>query len=236
MRSAQDRFVHLNGLRLHFRDWLGPTPDAPLLLLLHGGGNDAQMWDLFAPIFASRYRVVAPDARGHGQSDWSRERQYTTEFQAADITGLLAALGCEDASIVGSSLGGWTGYHVAAEFPHLVTRLVVVDVSPDVVTASARGLIRASGANQNRYASFVVGPPFQRRQISRRHRIREPVPRWSYDTIVANDDSRSKNTLCARSDSRTSRSWFDTQFGTITIGCGPPLRTLNASLASPLIT
>jgi esterase len=154
MRSARDRFVRLNGLRLHFRDWLGPTPDAPLLLLLHGGGNDAQMWDLFAPIFASRFRVVAPDARGHGQSDWSRERQYTTEFQGADVTRLLAALGCEDASIVGSSLGGWTGYHVAAEFPHLVTRLVVVDVSPDVVTASARGLIRASGANQNRYASF----------------------------------------------------------------------------------
>jgi esterase len=154
MRSARDRFVRLDGLRLHFRDWLGPTADAPLLLLLHGGGNDAQMWDLFAPIFASRYRVVAPDARGHGESDWSRERQYTTEFQAADVTGLLAVLGCEEASIVGSSLGGWTGYHVAAQFPRLVARLVVVDVSPEVVTGSARGRIRASGANQNRYASF----------------------------------------------------------------------------------
>jgi pimeloyl-ACP methyl ester carboxylesterase len=154
MSRAQDRFVRLNGLRLHFREWLGPAPDAPLLLLLHGGGNDAQMWDLFAPIFASRFRVIAPDARGHGQSDWSRERQYTTEFQAADVTGLLAALRCEEASIVGSSLGGWTGYHVAAEFPHLVTRLVVVDVSPDVVTVAARARIRASGANENRYASF----------------------------------------------------------------------------------
>jgi esterase len=154
MSGAQDRFVRLNGLRLCFRDWLGPTSDAPLLLLLHGGGNDAQMWDLFAPIFASRYRVIAPDARGHGQSDWSRERQYTTEFQAADVTGLLAALGCDEVSIIGSSLGGWTGYHVAAQFPHVVTKLVVVDVSPDVVTAVARGRLRASGASGNRFASF----------------------------------------------------------------------------------
>jgi esterase len=153
MSGVRDRFVRLNGLRLHFRDWLGPTADAPLLMLLHGGRNDAHMWDLFAPILASRYRVVAPDARGHGQSDWSTDHQYTVEFQADDVTELLAALGCDAVSIIGASLGGWTGYHVAAQFPQLVKKLVVVDVSPEVVTAALRGGVRASGATQ-KFASL----------------------------------------------------------------------------------
>jgi pimeloyl-ACP methyl ester carboxylesterase len=153
MDDVQDCFVRLNGLRLHFRDWSGPTPDAPLLVLLHGGMNDAHMWDLFAPIFASRYRVVAPDARGHGQTDWSMERQYTVEFQAADVTRLVAAIGYDEVSIIGSSLGGWTGYHVAAHFPQLVQKLVVIDVSPEIVTVG-RASVRASGANKSRFASF----------------------------------------------------------------------------------
>jgi esterase len=153
MNGVRDRYVRLNGLRLRFRDWSGPTADAPLLVLLHGGMNDAHMWDLFAPILASRYRVIAPDARGHGQSDWSRERQYTVEFQAADVTQLLAVLGYDEVSIVGASLGGWTGYHVAVHSPQLVKKLVVVDVSPEVVTAAGRGRVRASSATYG-FASF----------------------------------------------------------------------------------
>jgi pimeloyl-ACP methyl ester carboxylesterase len=120
---------------------------------LHGGMNDAHMWDLFAPILASRYRVIAPDARGHGQSDWSMERQYTVEFQTADVTQLLAVLGCEQVSIVGSSLGGWTGYHVAAQFPQLVKKLVVVDVSPEIMTAG-RARVHAFSKKENGSVSF----------------------------------------------------------------------------------
>jgi hypothetical protein len=62
-----------------------------------------------------------------------------------------------------------------------------------------------------------------------------PVPRWSYDTTVANDDSRSNNESNWCSGARFSRSWNDSHAGTTTIMCGPPARTLNASLASPLI-
>jgi pimeloyl-ACP methyl ester carboxylesterase len=153
----------VNGLRLHFRDWPGPQRDAPVLALLHGGMNDAHMWDMFAPILASRYRLIAPDARGHGESDWSVERQYTVEYQAADLLQLLAAVGCDNVSIVGSSLGGWTGYRVAGEHPQLVSRLVVVDVSPEVT--SARAPARAS-ENANRFVSadeaLAVRMPFFR--------------------------------------------------------------------------
>jgi pimeloyl-ACP methyl ester carboxylesterase len=94
--------------------------------------GDAHSWDLFSPIFASRYRVIATDARGHGESDWSPARQYSPEYQAVDLTQLLVALDYDEVSIVGASMGGWTGYNVAAQFPPLVKKLVVVDVSPEV--------------------------------------------------------------------------------------------------------
>lgn len=132
MNRVRDRFARLDGLRIHFRHWDGPSDDAPLLVLLHGGMGDAHAWDLFGPVFASHYRVIAPDARGHGESDWSPANQYSPEHQAADLTHLLAALGCDEVSIVGASMGGWTGYSVAAQFPQLVKKLVIVDVSPAV--------------------------------------------------------------------------------------------------------
>jgi pimeloyl-ACP methyl ester carboxylesterase len=127
MNRVRDRFARLDGLRIHFRHWDGPSDDAPVLVLLHGGMGDAHAWDLFGPVFASHYRVIAPDARGHGESDWSPANQYSPEHQAADLTHLLAALGCDEVSIVGASMGGWTGYSVAAQFPQLVKKLVIVE-------------------------------------------------------------------------------------------------------------
>jgi pimeloyl-ACP methyl ester carboxylesterase len=131
MSRVRDRFAAVNGLRIHFRDWEGPRSDASVLVLLHGGMGDSYMWDRFAPIFTAHARVVAPDARGHGESDWSDEREYGPAHHAADVVGLLSALGSDRVSIVGASMGGLTGYHVAAQFPDLVEKLVVVDVSPE---------------------------------------------------------------------------------------------------------
>jgi pimeloyl-ACP methyl ester carboxylesterase len=71
----------------------------------------------------------------------------------ADVTQLLAVLGYEQVSIVGSSLGGWTGYHVAAQSPQLVKKLVVVDVSPEIMTAG-RARVRAFSKKENRSVSF----------------------------------------------------------------------------------
>src|SRR5262249_7132419 len=76
-------------------------------------------------------RVIAPDARGHGESDWSERGEYGPAHHAADVVGLLSALGCESVSIVGQSMGGLTGYNVAARVPELVDKLVVVDISPE---------------------------------------------------------------------------------------------------------
>jgi pimeloyl-ACP methyl ester carboxylesterase len=149
--AVRDRFARLDELRIHFRDWAGPTENAPVLVLLHGGLGDCRLWDPYVPALASRYRVVAPDARGHGESDWSGAHQYRTEHQVGDLYQLLGALGIEATALVGASMGGWTAYNLAARFPAMVTRLVIVDISPEVPAASSARL-RAAG-QQDRFAS-----------------------------------------------------------------------------------
>jgi pimeloyl-ACP methyl ester carboxylesterase len=129
---VRERFALLGGLRIRFFDWRGPAEDAPVLVLLHGNLGDARLWHPFAPVFASRYRVLAPDARGHGGSDWSPRHQYSPEHQARDLENLLGAVGCREVSIVGASMGARTAYTFAALAPERVNKLVIVDVSPEL--------------------------------------------------------------------------------------------------------
>jgi pimeloyl-ACP methyl ester carboxylesterase len=170
MGRVRDRFAAVNGLRVHFRDWDGPRSDAPVLVLLHGGMGDSYTWDRFAPIFAAHARVVAPDARGHGESDWSDEGEYGPAHHAADVVALLAALGLDQVSIIGASMGGLTGYHVAAKIPDLVEKLVVVDVSPERLNWST--------TPPNRFTSFEEALTAR---ITRPHEHDDPALRESVE-------------------------------------------------------
>ncbi len=57
-------------LRLHYVDW--GNPDAPPLVLLHGGRDHCRNWDWVAEELRKDWHIIAPDLRGHGDSDWSR--------------------------------------------------------------------------------------------------------------------------------------------------------------------
>lgn len=69
--EVQDKTVTLNGLRFHYRDWgnAGATP----LVLLHGFTSHARSWDTFARAVHERYRVLALDQRGHGETEWAAD-------------------------------------------------------------------------------------------------------------------------------------------------------------------
>lgn len=153
--QPRERFARLSELRVSFREWAGPTPDAPLLVLLHGAFGDSQMWDRFCPVLASLYRILAPDARGHGASDWSAAGWYSIEAQVGDLVELLDALGHEDdIALIGASMGGVTGYNFAARFPDRVRRLVVVDVAPGCFGQSTGAQQPTRGAlTQDRFRS-----------------------------------------------------------------------------------
>jgi pimeloyl-ACP methyl ester carboxylesterase len=136
MQPTSRRVRGEHGLDLHLLEW---SAEGVPLLLLHGFGNDAHIWDDFAPSVAPFYRTLALDHRGHGDSGWDPERRYDPETLVADVEAVTAQLGIERLVIIGHSLGGRVAMHFAGRQPERLAGLVVVDVGPEV---DARGRLR----------------------------------------------------------------------------------------------
>ncbi|MBX7110414.1 MAG: alpha/beta hydrolase [Dehalococcoidia bacterium] len=144
---VRDEFVQLNGLRLHYRDWLSTTPDAPILLLIHGFTHHSRTWDSFALAMRDRFRVLALDMRGHGESQWAPRDQYSPLYLADDIEAFVKALGLRQFAVLGLSLGGRAAYTYASRRPPELSRLVIVDIAPLTAPAgSARVISTVTGA------------------------------------------------------------------------------------------
>lgn len=116
-------------------DVRGPD-DAPTVVLLHGGGQTRHSWGGTATTLAGLgYRSVTVDARGHGESDWATDGDYTLGALARDVAELLEMLGADDGvapvHLVGASLGGLTSILLLGEVaPRVAASLVLVDVVP----------------------------------------------------------------------------------------------------------
>jgi len=113
------------GLRLHYVDW--GNAGAPCLLLIHGMRDHARSWDWVARALRDKWRIIAPDLRGHGDSQWSPDGAYLGPFHVFDIADLVDTLGCENLSIIGHSYGGNVAARYSAIFPERVRKLVLVD-------------------------------------------------------------------------------------------------------------
>jgi pimeloyl-ACP methyl ester carboxylesterase len=109
--------------------WMWPGGEPPVLLL-HGIGNYGRYWDLFADAIAGRLRLVAPDARGHGETGRPSDGYAPAEF-VADALAVLDAAGIARAIVVGHSMGGLHSIHFATQHPDRVRALVIVDASPE---------------------------------------------------------------------------------------------------------
>jgi pimeloyl-ACP methyl ester carboxylesterase len=128
MQPRSRRLPGSDGLSIHVLEWSeAGTP----LVLVHGFGNEAHIWDDFAPVVAPHYRTVALDLRGHGDSDHDPERRYDYEHHVADLEAVTAALGIERLVLVGHSFGGRTGVLFAAKHPERMAGLVIVDIGPE---------------------------------------------------------------------------------------------------------
>ena len=130
---VRDELIELRGLRFHFRDWEGPAEDAPALVMLHGYTGHARSWDRFAEALSGRYRVLALDQRGHGESAWAPPEAYGTLEMVADLEAFVAALGLSGFTLVGLSMGGQVAIHYAGRQPAELERLVIVDIGPEIV-------------------------------------------------------------------------------------------------------
>jgi len=127
-----------DGLSIHLLEW---SHEGVALLLLHGFGNEAHIWDDFAPVVAPYYRTVAMDLRGHGDSAHDSQRRYDYQSHVRDLEAITAELGIDRLVLVGHSLGGRISALFAARHPRRMAGLVLVDAGPEL---DARGVSRIS--------------------------------------------------------------------------------------------
>lgn len=145
------RFRSPDGVEL-VADELGPA-DAPVVILLHGGGQTRHSWAGAMHALAGRgYRVINFDARGHGDSDWSADGAYELAHRAADLRAITATLPGPFA-LVGASLGGATSIHAIAEGMQPAA-LVLVDIVPNPEQAGIDRIVNFMRANPDGFASL----------------------------------------------------------------------------------
>lgn len=112
-------------LRLHYVDW--GNPDAPPLILIHGGQDHCRNWDWIAEELRHDWHIIAPDLRGHGDSAWSPDGHYSFEAYVCDIAQLINQKKLGPATIVGHSMGGNIASRYASIYPENVKKLVNIE-------------------------------------------------------------------------------------------------------------
>ena len=144
------------GQSMSYLKWGAGDPE---LVFLHGGGQNAHTWDTVN--LALGRPAIAFDAPGHGHSSWREDRDYGPWKNADALSLIIPKLAPRAAAVVGMSLGGATNIRLAGEYPDLVKKAVIIDVTPQVNdptrqwTREDRGTVALIGDAQT-YESFQV--------------------------------------------------------------------------------
>ena len=112
-------------LKLHYVDW--GNPDAPPLLLVHGGRDHCRSWDWVAEELRHDWHIIAPDLRGHGDSAWSPDGNYEMASFVYDLAQLIHQSGLAPVTIVAHSMGGNISTRYTGLFPENVRKLVTIE-------------------------------------------------------------------------------------------------------------
>lgn len=137
-------------------DIAGPAA-APTVILMHGGGQTRHSWHgAMHGLVAQGYRVVNYDARGHGDSDWSPEGDYSVQSLATDLEQLIAALApSRSIALVGASMGGLTAFYaLGASATPPAEALIMVDITLRPATEGAKKIMQFMQANVDGFASL----------------------------------------------------------------------------------
>ncbi len=112
-------------LRLHYVDWGNPT--APPLVMVHGGRDHCRNWDFVAERLRDRYHIIAPDLRGHGDSQWSANGGYSMAAHIYDLSQLIERQKLAPVTIIAHSLGGMISLRYAGLYPEKVARIISIE-------------------------------------------------------------------------------------------------------------
>jgi esterase len=148
-----DRIVTLQGRRYHYTEWGAAT--APPVVMLHGVTGHARTWDDESRLLAARYRVLALDQRGHGDTDPAPGADYSDTALLADLEAFVAALGLDRISMVALSLGGRVAINYAGHHPAAVERLVIVDIGPEIAPAGGARVGQMMATSPERFETLA---------------------------------------------------------------------------------
>ncbi|WP_298465265.1 alpha/beta hydrolase [uncultured Erythrobacter sp.] len=143
--SYQDRsWTSSDGLNLHYRDYPGPEGyDGPPVLCMHGLTRNARDFADLAEHLAQTRRVIVPEMRGRGMSDYAPDSDtYNPLVYVADVEKLLAEEGIESFISIGTSMGGLMTMMLAQAKPGRILACLLNDIGPEIETA---GVERISG-------------------------------------------------------------------------------------------
>jgi len=119
-------FYYSQRLKLHYVDW--GNHDLPLAILVHGGRDHARSWDQVALELRRNFHVVAPDLRGHGDSDWAIGGSYSITDHVLDLGQLISAVNPRTPVVlIGHSLGAGIVLQRAGVFPAAVRAVVAIE-------------------------------------------------------------------------------------------------------------
>ena len=186
-------------LRLHYVDW--GNPGAPPLILLHGGRDHCRNWDWVASRLRHEWHVIAPDLRGHGDSQWSTDGYYNMPGYIYDLAQLIHQQQLAPATIVAHSLGGNIALRYAGIFPQNVSKLVAIEgLGPSPKVLAERGIKpiadrmtrwvelqrELAGRLPRRYGS--IEEAFKRMQEANRHLSPEQARHLTQQGVNQNED------------------------------------------------
>jgi pimeloyl-ACP methyl ester carboxylesterase len=186
-------------LRLHYVDW-GNGKARPLVLV-HGGRDHCRNWDWVAQELRGDWHTIAPDLRGHGDSQWSQDGTYMMAGYVYDLAQLIHQLRLAPVTIIAHSLGGNIALRYAGLYPENVTKLVAIEgvgPSPSMLARRAatpfaermRTWIEEqrslSGRLPRRYAT--IEDAFRRMQEENRHLTPEQARHLTQHGVNQNED------------------------------------------------
>ena len=188
----ESREFHVGRMRYHYLDW--GNKQLPTIVFLHGGALNAHTWDLCCLALRDDYHCVALDQRGHGDTDWADDGDYSIGASLADTKGFVDHLGLDKFILVGMSLGAINALAFAIAHPERLSHLVIIDAGPEMRrpgSSRIRDFVNAVQETVTVEAIIEKALEFNPRRdptILRRslmHNLRQQADgtwKWKYDT------------------------------------------------------
>lgn len=166
MGFRERRITAQDGLSLYVRDYGDAIAARPPVLCLGGVSRNCRDFEALAPHLAARRRVVCPDYRGRGRSDYDADRRnYNPRVYLRDALDILTALDLHRAVVIGTSMGGLLAMALASARPGALSAVVLNDIGPEIDPAAIER-IRTYLGGDGRRADWDEAIAFLKRNFS----------------------------------------------------------------------